>query len=174
MKIYFATHATTTDNEAGLASGWQDAGLSELGIKQAKQLGFRFKDIKIDVICCSDLKRAVDTVNIAFEGKLPVIMDKRLRELNYGDFDGKSSTVVNKMKPDCIKKPFKNGESYEQAMERVHDFVTDLKKIYKKDEIILIVGHRATKYGLDTLTGKTVEQCLSEPFVWQPFWEYNI
>jgi broad specificity phosphatase PhoE len=181
MKIYFATHATTTDNEVGLASGWQDAGLSELGIKQAKQLGFRFKDIKIDVICCSDLKRAVDTVNIAFEGKLPVIMDKRLRELNYGDFDGKLSAVVNAMKSNCIKKPFKNGESYEQAMERVHEFCNDLKKRYKDDlprgkagETILIVGHRATQYGLDTLTGKTIEQCLSEPFVWRPFWEYYI
>jgi broad specificity phosphatase PhoE len=24
MKIYFATHATTKDNEAGTASGWKD------------------------------------------------------------------------------------------------------------------------------------------------------
>ena len=55
MKIYFVAHSTTTDNEAEIASGWKDVELSELGIKQSKELGERFKDIKIDLICCSDL-----------------------------------------------------------------------------------------------------------------------
>jgi len=55
MKIYFATHSTTTDNEAGIVSGWKDVELSELGIKQAKEIKERFKNIKIDLICCSDL-----------------------------------------------------------------------------------------------------------------------
>jgi len=73
MKIYFVAHATTTDNEAKLSSGWNDVGLSDLGIQQAKEMGERFKNMKIDLICCSDLKRAVDTVKIAFEDKIPVI-----------------------------------------------------------------------------------------------------
>jgi broad specificity phosphatase PhoE len=30
MKIYFAAHATTKDNEAKLASGWSDTELSDL------------------------------------------------------------------------------------------------------------------------------------------------
>ena len=176
MKIYFAAHATTTDNEAGLASGWKNVGLSELGIKQAKQLGFRFSGIKLDAICCSDLIRAIDTVKIAFEDKIPVIIDKRLREVNYGDYEGKKSEVVAPLKKECINKPFPNGESYEQAMVRLHEFYNDLKKRYKDNETILVVGHRATQYGLDTMLGKTVEQCLEEqePFVWQPYWEYNI
>jgi broad specificity phosphatase PhoE len=173
MKIYFASHATTTDNENRIASGWKNVELSELGIKQAKQLGFRFKDIKMDAICCSDLIRAVDTVKIAFEGKIPVIIDKRLRELNYGDYNGEKSEVVSKMMLGCIKKPFKNGESYEEAMNRLHEFYNGLKKEFK-DGTILVVGHRATQYGLDTMTGKTIEECLSVPFQWQPYWEYNI
>lgn len=44
MKIYFAAHATTIDNEANLSSGWKDVGLSKLGVKQAKELG---KNVKI-------------------------------------------------------------------------------------------------------------------------------
>jgi len=173
MKIYFAAHSTSKDNEAKLASGWRDVELSELGVKQSKELGKRFKDIKIDLICCSDLKRAVDTVEIAFKGKIPVIIDKRLRELNYGDFDGKSKDLVGSMKQKAIKKPFPNGESYEQAMARVQEFFRELKEKYQ-DKTILVVGHRATQYGLDTLTGKTLEQCLSVPFKWQPYWEYNL
>lgn len=173
MKIYFAAHATSLDNEAGLSSGWKDVGLSELGIKQAKELGERFKNIPLDLICTSDLKRAHDTVKIAFGDKYQVIVDKRLRELNYGNMNGKPDEEVGSMKKERIKIPFPNGESYEQAMARVQDFYEDLKEKYS-DKTVLIVGHRATQFGLDTLiSGKTLEQCLSVPFKWQPYWEYE-
>ena len=122
MKVYFAAHSTTTDNEAEIASGWKDVELSELGIKQSEEIGERFKDIKIDLICCSDLQRAVNTVKIAFGDEIPVIADKRLWELNYGDFNGKPSKVVSLMKDKSIKESFPNGESYEQAMVRCHEF----------------------------------------------------
>ena len=173
MRIYFATHSTSKDNEAGIASGWKDDKLSELGKMQSKELGKMLKNIKIDLICCSDLKRAVDTVKIAFGDKIPVIVDKRLRELNYGDFNGKPSKIVSSMKEKAIKEPFPNGESYEQAMVRIHEFYKELKEKYS-DKTVLVIGHRATQYGLDTLTGKNLEQCLSTPFKWQLYWEYNI
>ena len=97
MKIYFAAHGTTNDNANGIASGWSDAELSELGIKQAKEYADIFKDIEIDLICCSDLQRAVDTVKFAFGDRLPVVIDQRLRELNYGDYNGGSAKVVGGM-----------------------------------------------------------------------------
>jgi hypothetical protein len=58
-------------------------------------------------------------------------------------------------------------------MVRIHEFYNELKEKYS-DKTILVVGHRATQYGLDTLTGKTLEECLSVPFKWQPYWEYNL
>lgn len=173
MKIYFAAHATTKDNEVKVASGWSDTELSELGNRQARELGDTFKDIPIDVVCCSDLRRAIDTVQIAFADKHPILADKRLRELNYGDMNGKPSAIVEPMKIQRIKEPFPNGESYEQATARVQGFYKELKEKYP-GKTILVVGHRATQYGLDTLAGKTLEQLLSTPFKWQPYWEYEI
>ena len=173
MKIYFAAHGATTDNEGGIASGWSNPELSTLGIKQAREYAEIFKNIKIDLICCSDLRRAVDTVRIAFGDSVPVITDARLRELNYGDFNGGDAKVVGGIKIAAIKTPMSNGESYEQAMTRTHEFYLELKNKYP-DKIVLVIGHRATQYGLDTLVGKTLEDLLSVPFVWQPFWEYEI
>lgn len=174
MKIYFVAHAISKDNEAGIASGWKDGELSELGVQQAKELRERFKGIKIDLICCSDLRRAVDTVKIAFGDKIPVIIDKRLREVNYGDFNGKPAEIVGPMKKERIKEPFPNGESYKQVIDRVHDFYRELKEKHS-DKTVLVVGHRATQYGLDTLVGgKTLEECLNTPFKWQPYWEYEL
>ena len=173
MKIYFAAHATTKDNEVKVASGWSDAELSDLGHRQAKELGEIFRDIPLDIVCCSDLRRAVDTVQIAFGNKYPVITDKRLRELNYGDANGQPSATVEPMKMSHIKEPFLGGESYEQAVARVQGFYNELKEQYP-DKAILVVGHRATQYGLDVLTGKTLEELLGVPFKWKPYWEYQI
>jgi len=174
MKIYFAAHATTIDNEEGIASGWKNVELSELGKRQAKEMKEHFKDIKINLICCSDLKRAVDTVKIAFGDTIPVVIDKRLRELNYGDFNGQPKEKVEGMKIICIKDPFPNGESYSQALDRTEEFYEELKEKYL-DKTVLVVGHRATQYGLESLINhRTMEELLSEKFKWQPYWEYNL
>jgi broad specificity phosphatase PhoE len=173
MKIYFAPHATTIDNEAKIASGWRDVELSELGREQAKQMKEQISGLGIQLVCASDLKRAVDTVNIAFGDSLPKIFDERLREVNYGDYNGKSSEVVESLKMQYIHEPFPNGESYDQAMERIHEFYKELKDKHR-EKIILIVGHRATQYGLDTLIdGKILDELLGFPFKWQPYWEYD-
>ena len=85
---YFV-HGTTTDNEAGLATGWLPGELSALGIKQAQELGALVAHKKFDVVFCSDLKRAVDSAQFGFADKYIIIPDARLRECNYGDFNGK-------------------------------------------------------------------------------------
>ena len=59
--------------------------LSESGRAAARELGERRRDDGIDVIYVSDLERALETVRIAFEGSdIPVRVDARLRECNYG------------------------------------------------------------------------------------------
>jgi len=136
----------------------------DFGIQQAKGLGETFKDIRIDLIYCSDLKRAVDTVKITFEKKYPTLVDKKLRELDYGDFHGNLSEIMGHMEKARIKEAFPNGESYQQAMVRVGDFCKELKEKYR-DKTVLVVGHSATQFGLDTLIrDKTIEECLCVPF----------
>ncbi|MDD2807473.1 MAG: histidine phosphatase family protein [Patescibacteria group bacterium] len=174
MKIYFATHATTTDNEADISSGWQDAKLSSLGLEQAKRLKTNLKNLSFTMICCSDLTRALDTVKLAFDDTYPIIIDQRLRELNYGDYNGKLKSQVEPLKLKYIAKPFPNGESYNDAINRTIEFYLELKQKYP-DQNILIVGHRATQFALDILVeNKTIKQCLTQPFQWQPYWEYNL
>ena len=174
MKVYFITHSTSKDNEVGLSSGWKDVSLSKTGIQQAQEISTRFENIHFDLICSSDLIRSVETVRIAFGEQYPVAVDKRLREINYGNFNGKPFDLVDPMNNKWIKMPFPGGESYEKAMARIHDFYRELKSNHPED-VILVVGHRATKFGLDTFSGKiTLEECLSIQHWWQPFWEYEL
>ena len=83
VTIIFESHGTTTDNEKHLASGWADVELSELGIRQSKEMGQRYADDSFDIIFCSDLRRSYESAEVGFGGKLHVIRDVRLNECNY-------------------------------------------------------------------------------------------
>ncbi|MDB5260272.1 MAG: phosphoglycerate mutase, putative phosphoglycerate mutase [Candidatus Nomurabacteria bacterium] len=174
VQIIFEAHGTTFDNEAHLSSGWNDVELSPLGIEQSKEMGERYKDEHFDAIFCSDLQRAWRSAEIAFGDKFKIVKDNRLRECNYGDLTQSPSEIVDKEKPHRISSPFPNGESYKQTTERMKSFLEDLKKDYDGKKV-LIIGHRATQYGLDHLIdGVPLDQLVSAKFKWQPGWEYNL
>lgn len=174
VTIIFEPHATSKDNEAHRSSGWNDVDLSELGAEQAEGLGERHEDENFDAVFSSDLIRAYKTAKIAFGDRLPIIKDKRLRECNYGDLTCHPSEEIEKEKSKRIGKPFPNGESYEQASERMRDFLSDLFKDYNGKKV-MIVGHRATQYGLEHwILGKTLEATITAPWKWQPGWTYNL
>jgi broad specificity phosphatase PhoE len=174
IKIIYFVHGTTIDNEEGKCTGWADGELSGLGIKQAKELKNQIKVKDFKVMFCSDLKRAVDSAFLGFEGYCPIIQDKRLRECNYGDFNQKNEDLVNYY--DYINTPFQGGESLKDVEMRMKDFLNYLKKEYDS-KCISIMAHRATQLALEViLNGRTWEEAISEDWrnskSWQPGWEY--
>lgn len=178
IKIIYFVHGTTKDNEQEVSSGWSDAGLSELGVKQSVELRNQIKGKYFDVVFCSDLKRAYTSAQLTFEKEIPIIQDKRLRECNYGDFNGKPSEIVEPMQEKMVTEKFSNGESYEDVKTRVADFLSFLKKDYDGKNVA-IVAHKAPQLALDVLLkGKTWEQAFAQDWrktkSWQPGWEYEV
>ncbi len=174
ITIIFESHSTSFDNENHLSSGWNDVALSPLGIKQAEDLGIKRGKEKFDAVFCSDLQRSYKTAEIAFNDTFPIIKDKRLRECHYGDITQFPSEQVDREKLKRISIPFPNGESYEQTAQRIKSFLEDLIKNYEGKKII-IIGHRATQYGLEYWINKIpLEKVISTPWKWQPGWTYTI
>ncbi|MFZ6015699.1 MAG: histidine phosphatase family protein [Patescibacteria group bacterium] len=178
VTITYFVHGTTTDNEKEISSGWSDVELSELGIQQSKDLTDFIKNKKFDVVFCSDLKRAVDSAELTFNGDLEIKQDARLRECNYGDYNAKPSEIVEPLQEKMISERFPNGESYEDVKARINDFLQDLKKDYDGKHIA-IVSHKAPQLALDVLLkSKTWEEAFAEDWrkkkAWQPGWEYIV
>lgn len=176
INITYFAHGTTTDNEKGISSGWFDAELSELGVKQSIELKDQVKDKTFDVVFCSDLKRAVDSAKLTFGGIAPVISDARLRECNYGKYNAQSSGIVESMQQKAITERFPDGESYEDVKVRIDDFLKFIKQNYE-GKSVAIVAHKATQLALDVLLkGKTWEEAFAEDWrkikAWKPGWEY--
>ncbi len=89
MKLILTRHGETIENVNKILQGWNDTNLNKNGIQQAKQLAKRLKDINIDLIYSSDLKRAFNTAQeISKFHNCPLIKDKRMREINFGEWNG--------------------------------------------------------------------------------------
>lgn len=157
IKITYFVHGTTTDNEQHISSGWKDVDLSELGIKQSNKLPLQNNE-KFDAVFCSDLTRAVHSAKLSFKNKFPIVIDKRLRECNYGDYNGKESQIVEPLQEKMINNRFPNGESYECVKTRIESFLNDIKDNYEGKHIA-IVAHKAPQLALDViLNGMTWDE----------------
>jgi 2,3-bisphosphoglycerate-dependent phosphoglycerate mutase len=173
IDIVFETHSTTTDNENGIATGWFEGELSERGREQARQLGERRRDDDLTAVFTSDLRRAVDTAAIAFDGSgIPVLQDWRLRECDYGALNGMPTSRLDDERARRIDEPFPGGESYRQVVERMRAFLDDRLDQHEGGRVLLI-GHAATRWSLDhLLRGAPLEELVAAPFDWQEGWSY--
>ena len=175
IKLIFETHATSLDNEAGLASGHYDVDLSPLGEAQARGLGARRAADLPCLVVASDLKRAWRTAEIAFGTRVPIERDARLRECDYGELTRRPTAEIDERRESAIEEPFPGGESYRQATDRVGRLVGDLLQRPDLDGWVLLVGHRATHYALwSLLGGVSLEHAVTAPWHWQPGWKYEV
>jgi alpha-ribazole phosphatase/probable phosphoglycerate mutase len=168
---------TSVDNEAGRASGHADVPLSALGRKLAQELGQHYATESLDAIFCSDLQRASATAEIAFsERALPLVPDARLREYDYGDLTQCPVAQVEEEFPQRITEPFPRGESLLMVVQRVGAFLRDVLREYD-EKTIVVIGHRATRYGLEYWCGDTsLEEIVHTPWKWReiPIWRYEL
>jgi len=177
VTITYFVHGTTTDNERHLATGQLPGELSERGKHEARQLGEQVMELHFDAVFCSDLQRAIDTADIAFGGHYNSIQDKRLREADYGDWNGKPNDFKNKI-ADFIDQSFPNGESLRDVEARLKSFCDFLQANYD-DQHVAIVAHQYPQLALDViLNGKTWPQAIAEDWrhtgSWQAGWTYHM
>jgi 2,3-bisphosphoglycerate-dependent phosphoglycerate mutase len=175
IQIVFETHATTEDNETGRATGWLPGNLSAAGRQQAEELGARRRDGGIAAVFSSDLRRAVQTAEIAFAGTdIPILLDWRLRECDYGQRNGMPVADVHGRRRDHLDVPYPDGESWRQAVGRMRPFLADLSLRWSGRRV-LVIGHVATRWGLDhAINGVPLEALADQEFVWQDGWEYQL
>ena len=172
--LVFETHATSLDNEAGLASGWFDVALSVTGEAQARELGDRRRNDDLAAVFCSDLIRAFRTAEIAFGDRaLPIVRDARLRECDYGALTRHPASEIEMRRAVHVAAPFPDGESYEDVATRVSAWLAEARTRFA-GRTVLVIGHRATFYALEHLLRHIpLRDAVSSRWQWQPGWTYS-
>lgn len=174
VEIIYFVHGTTYDNAESKCSGWKQVELNELGREQAVNLG-KNTNYKFDVLFTSDLNRAVNSATLAWPG-FESIQDERLRECNYGKYDGEDKKNV--VYEEHIETPFPDGESLKDVEKRMRDFIDFLKEKYE-NKTVGIVAHRAPQLAIEVITKNiTWEDAIQKDWrkqkAWQPGWKYTI
>lgn len=154
MNIYLIRHGRQNSKSYNV-----NVPLAAEGIEQARLLGERLKRYDIDVVYSSDLIRAVETADIVNEYiKKPRVVDKCLREADFGGFTGLSDDELKESYKEFLKRratmtvdePYPDGgENCQMVYERAFSV---LKEIIKEDyKNVCMVTHGGTIRAL--LTG---------------------
>jgi broad specificity phosphatase PhoE len=150
IDLWFEVHAQTYHNAANLASGHYDVALTEQGRADAQSvLRARYAQQHFDTVFTSDTQRAYDTACLIFAGRpIPILQDARLRECDYGDFEGRPRAEMEAARLSAICTPFPHGESYVQVAERMRQFLAQLAA-ERDGQRVMLVGHGATLWTLE-------------------------
>lgn len=171
MNIYLLRHGQTDKNKAGVLQGRIDTVLNEEGRNQALSARADIEKIDFKRVYSSPLKRAFETATLATgldENFIEV--DDRLKEMSFGDMEGKIIEDPKSNMALFFKEPEKyvamnEAESFEDMLIRAKDFLDDITSRYKDDENVLVVSHGAFIHGL-IMVMKQTKLC--------DFWKTNV
>lgn len=132
MNIYICRHGETDYNLNSIIQGQGvNTNLNKTGLDQAKDLAYKLKEIKFDIIFTSDLLRAKQTTEeISKYQSCKILEEKALRERNFGIYEGKVNTLyknqIKKTSLDMWEFSPEGGESYLDVTKRVKPFIDNL------------------------------------------------
>ncbi|HLS00885.1 MAG TPA: histidine phosphatase family protein [Beutenbergiaceae bacterium] len=159
-------HGQTDYNAAGKLQGQVDIPLNATGISQATQAAAVLSGVRPSVVITSDLSRAADTAKyLAEQTGVETIVDTRLRERSFGDWEGLTRQEIHQRWPDEYEVWRRGGhpqginaESRGDLGARIAEAVDEWAREFEISDTVVFVGHGAAiSSGITTLLGQDPE-----------------
>ncbi|HEY8454856.1 MAG TPA: histidine phosphatase family protein [Actinopolymorphaceae bacterium] len=154
--VFLVRHGRTQANADGVLAGWTPGvGLDDVGRKQAESLGDRFAGVPVRRLVTSPLERCRQTAEVlsSRDGYPQAVVDERLGEVRYGDWEGKPLKTLAKdplwkvvqQQPSSVKFPGEGGETLramaERAVTAVREWDAATEAEHGPDAIWVAVSH---------------------------------
>lgn len=166
-RILLIRHCEAFGNTQGVFQGHTDCEISGNGKTQLELLGLRCRNMPIDAIYSSPLKRAYETARAVNRyHSLPIQLDPRLIEINGGVWEGMSWGDLPRIYPEETeiwnKRPYEfapqGGEPMRMVYSRMWESVTDIVR-NNRDKTVCVTSHGcAIRNFLCRAAGKPIEQ----------------
>lgn len=166
MNIILVRHGQTDWNVKNMLQGRTDIELNCKGNEQAKEIAKELENIKIDRIYVSPLKRTIETSKQINENRnIETIIDDRLIERGFGNFEGKSNIDIKKYWDYESNLSNNEIEPIKDLFSRVYSLLEDIYELYKDtDKTILLVTHNGVNLAFTSIIKGMV----------QNIFEYNL
>ncbi|MDH2910664.1 MAG: histidine phosphatase family protein [Candidatus Eremiobacteraeota bacterium] len=155
MELLLVRHGRTAWNSSGRFQGRSDIPLSPEGIAQARAAAEALADDPIDAAFSSDLIRAASTAEaILFGRAVPLAFDVRLREFDFGAWEGRTWAEIVEEFPAAGGTALtsardyhpQGGETFADVRLRVRAWLNE--RAPYDERRILVVAHAGTLHAL--------------------------
>ncbi|MFD2444746.1 histidine phosphatase family protein [Bacillus sp. CGMCC 1.16607] len=174
INLYITRHGETVWNTQKRMQGWSDSDLTENGIRNALSLGERLKDIDFTAIYSSPSDRTKKTADlIKGERDISILLDKDLREIHMGEWEGQTVSFIEKNFPNehysFWNTPHlyktETGESFDELRNRVNNFLNRLQEMYTSGNILIVTHAVVIKTILAIFKDYPTEKLWTPPFI---------
>jgi len=163
-QLYLVRHGETMLNVARITQGWSDSELSDLGRAQVLRLAERLATLRPTALYSSPLGRAMSTARaIADATGLEIVPLDGLREMNYGQWEGRAFLDIRRENEDLYRRwiededcPCPEGESHSEVRRR---FEAALESVNSERPVVVAHG-TAIRIGATALLGLPVLSAL--------------
>lgn len=167
VRLLLARHGQTEWHHDNRYAGRTDVELTEAGRREAQALARRALEEDLALVVCSPLRRAFDTASFAAEAcGVELQIEDRLREIDFGEWEGRTLDEVREVDPASVEKfeqnpgekPFPRGEPLPVAAQRALEVFYELQEKFE-DQTVLVVAHNTLiRLSLCSLLGMPLEQ----------------
>lgn len=166
-RVTLIRHCEAMGNSLRIFQGHTDADISENGKIQLELLSVRCRNMPIDILYSSPLKRAYKTAEaVNTYHHLPIHIDKGLMEINGGIWEGEKWEELPALYPDQAllwnTNPYEfappQGETMRQVYDRMWDTVTNIVAANRNKRIVITSHGCAIRNFLCRAMGKPIEQ----------------
>ncbi|MFH0957015.1 MAG: histidine phosphatase family protein [Candidatus Aenigmatarchaeota archaeon] len=153
MRLILARHGETEENTTDTITSTLPGKLTWKGVEQARKLGMRLKEEKIDTVYSSDLKRAADTARVvaSYLRGAPLQLAAELRERDCGSATGKTKEEAGLPKgKSAVTFPFEGAETPKAVRARAGAFLQKLLSEHPEGTV-LVISHKGFLCALITI-----------------------
>ena len=171
-QLILIRHGETVWNRERRMQGHSDSPLSDIGLRQARLLALRLKEIEFAALYSSDSGRAQHTArSVAEVTGHALIVEPRLRERHFGVFEGLTGDEMQAQHPDAYAR-FKSrdphyavpgGESATAFRDRALACLTEIAGRHANDTVVIVthglvcdVAYRAA-HGIELMARRDFE-----------------
>jgi broad specificity phosphatase PhoE len=173
-RLVVVRHGETLDNAGGVWQGHRDSELSPIGLAQAEKAAPAIAAYDPQLVVTSDLLRALVTAeHVGRATGLPLGVDRRLREVDVGEWQGLTSAAVRTRDPELLAamgrgedvRRGRTGETVAELAARVRSALDDVIASLEPGRVAVVVCHGvAARAGVASLVG--LDQMQAQRVLW--------
>jgi probable phosphoglycerate mutase len=166
VRLLLARHGQTEWHADNRYVSRTDIALTEAGYEQARALAHRAQQEKVDLVLSSPLGRALLTAKPAAAARnLEPETDERLRELDFGEWEGRTLSEIREEDPESVKRfeesaehGFPSGEPLHEGADRVLDVFADLSRSQAGGTVLVVTHNTLLRLALCRMLGVELGQ----------------